>query len=151
MSARAPEVGSGTDSASTTPRALPKLLLSMRKSAKSTLPDPSKSPALQPPTLPKFDDSAENHHVTTVVHATSDGIARPPVDYSFPTRYRDAYLVELEFFLACVCGAQTVPVSHDDVRTNYLLATGLEIATREKRVVQFAEIPTHPAVTGAST
>jgi len=91
---------------------------------------------------------AENHHVTTVVHATNDGIARPPVDYSFPTRYRDAYVAELEFFVRCVRGTHTVPVSHDDVCTNYLLATGLEIAAREKRVVQFDEIRTHPAVTG---
>lgn len=94
---------------------------------------------------------AENHHITTVVHATTEGIARPPVDYSFPTRYRDAYLVELECFVRCVRGTQTVPISHDDVRTNYLLATGLEIAAREKRVVQFDEIPQHPTVTGETT
>ena len=93
---------------------------------------------------------AENRHVTTVVQATSEGIARPTVDYSFPTRYREAYLAELQCFLQCVQGSRDVPVTHDDVRTNYLLAAGLEIAAREKRVVQFEEIEGHPTVSGES-
>ena len=83
---------------------------------------------------------ADNHHVTSVVQATDQGFTRPPVDYSFPTRYREAYLAELECFVRCARGSQQVPITHEEVRTNHLLATGLELAAREKRVVRFDEI-----------
>lgn len=83
---------------------------------------------------------AENRHTTTVTHAAANGFSRPPIDYSFPTRYRDAYLAELKCFACCVRKEQDVPISHADVRTNFLLATGVEIAARERRVVRFDEI-----------
>ena len=84
--------------------------------------------------------TAENRHATTVVSALHRGFVRPPIDYSFPTRYRDAYLNELETFVACARGTEEVPITHEDVRHNHLLASGLEIAARERRVVRFAEI-----------
>ena len=83
---------------------------------------------------------AENRPANTVVHATEGTIAHAPIEYSFPTRYRDAYRAELECFAACARGEREVPISHDDVRTNFLLASGLEIAAREGRVVDFDEI-----------
>ncbi|MCA9214339.1 MAG: Gfo/Idh/MocA family oxidoreductase [Planctomycetales bacterium] len=83
---------------------------------------------------------AENYHNTSVKTATESGFQQPPVDYSFPTRYRDAYLEELKCFVECVRGETSVPISHEDVRINHLLACGLETAAREKRVVCFNEI-----------
>ena len=82
---------------------------------------------------------ADNYHNTSVTHAGLTGFTKPPVDYSFPTRYRDAYLLELQCFVRCVRGEQEVPITHNDVRVNHLLASGLEIAAREKRVVEFGE------------
>jgi myo-inositol 2-dehydrogenase/D-chiro-inositol 1-dehydrogenase len=83
---------------------------------------------------------ADNHHTTTVARATQEGFLRSPVDDSFPTRYREAYLAELRCFVRCARGEEEVPISHADVRTNHLLATGLEIAARQQRVVRFDEI-----------
>ena len=89
---------------------------------------------------------AENRHQTTIVHGGSEGFMKPPVDYSFPTRYRDAYLAELACFVECARGDRDVPITHEDVRNNHLLASGLEIAAREQRVVEFSEIESHPTV-----
>ena len=83
---------------------------------------------------------ADNWHTTSVTRAAESGCTRPPVDFSFPTRYEQAYVSEVECFLKCVNGEMDVPITHDDVRTNHLLANGLELAAREKRVVAFDEL-----------
>ena len=86
---------------------------------------------------------ADNHHKTSVTSASDRGFLRPPVDFSFPTRYREAYQLELESFVRCARGEEPVPITHQDVRVNHLLATGAEIAAREQRVVRFDEIETN--------
>lgn len=83
---------------------------------------------------------ADNYHRTSVTQANVSGFTRPPVDFSFPTRYREAYMLELQCFIRCVLGEQEVPITHHDVRTNHLLASGIELAAREKRVVAFDEM-----------
>ncbi len=83
---------------------------------------------------------ADNQYQSTVSHATKSGFSRPPIDYSFPTRYREAYREELACFVRCVRGEEGVPITHTDVRTNHLLAVGMEVAARECRVVKFEEI-----------
>lgn len=83
---------------------------------------------------------ADNRHETSVSVGTAGGFARSPIEYSFPTRYRDAYLAELESFVDCVRVGKPVPVTHQDVRVNHLLASGLERSARERRVVEFEEI-----------
>jgi len=83
---------------------------------------------------------ADNYHNTSVSHATEHGFRRPTVDYSFPTRYREAYLNELMCFVRCARGDEPVPITHQDVRVNHLLACGLEIAAKERRVVPFADV-----------
>jgi len=83
---------------------------------------------------------ADNWHNTSVTHATASGYSRPLINHSFPTRYREAYKIELDYFIDCVEGKRPVPITHENVRVNHLLACGLEIAAREKRVVAFDEI-----------
>lgn len=83
---------------------------------------------------------ADNYHNTSVTEAGVTGFTKPPVDYSFPTRYREAYLLELQCFVRCARGEEEVPITHADVRVNHLLATGLELAAKEKRVVPFNEV-----------
>ena len=83
---------------------------------------------------------ADNYHNTSVDQATADGFRRPPVDFSFPTRYREAYLLELQCFVRCATRQETVPITHEDVRVNHLLASGLEIAAKEKRVIAFDDV-----------
>jgi myo-inositol 2-dehydrogenase/D-chiro-inositol 1-dehydrogenase len=83
---------------------------------------------------------AENQHINSVLRADPLGFHRSPAEYSFPTRYRAAYLGELECFLNCVRGQQSVPITDQAVRLNHLLATALEIAAREHRVVRLDEV-----------
>ena len=83
---------------------------------------------------------ADNYHNTSLSSASASGFNRPPVDYSFPSRYRDAYLAELQCFVRCARGDEETPITYQDVRTNHLLATGVETAARQKKVVQFNEI-----------
>jgi myo-inositol 2-dehydrogenase/D-chiro-inositol 1-dehydrogenase len=83
---------------------------------------------------------ADNWHNTSVTHATPSGFSRPLIDHSFPTRYKEAYTIELDRFIECLEKKSAVPITRQDVRTNHLLACGLEIAAREKRVVAFDEI-----------
>lgn len=85
---------------------------------------------------------ANNQYPTTVVHATQHGVTKPTIEYSFPTRYREAYRAELACFLACVRGELDVPITYDDVRWNHLLAVGVETAARENRVVACDELET---------
>lgn len=94
--------------------------------------------------LEVFGDSgmllADNYHNTSVTEVSSSGFARPPVGFSFPKRYREAYLQELLCFIRCTRGHEEVPITHEDVRRSHLLATGLEIAARERRVVAYDEL-----------
>lgn len=83
---------------------------------------------------------AENYHNTSLSSATAAGFRLPPVDYSFPSRYRDAYLAELQCFVRCARGEEETPISFRDVRTNHLLATGVEAAARQMSVVRFDTI-----------
>ncbi len=83
---------------------------------------------------------ADNYHNTSLTQAGASGFKTPPVDFSFPTRYREAYLNELKCFVRCARGEQAVPITHNDVRVNHLLASGLRIAAEERRVVQFDDI-----------
>ena len=86
---------------------------------------------------------AENRAPTSTVLSSSDTIRHPPIEHSFPTRYREAYGAELETFLDCVGNGVPVPVSHDDVRWSFVLAEAAERSHRERRPVAI-EPPSPP-------
>lgn len=71
-----------------------------------------------------------NRPQSTVRHALVAGTATAPIDYSFPTRYADAYRNEFECFLACVRGERSVPITHDQVRLVHRLADAAEQSSR---------------------
>jgi myo-inositol 2-dehydrogenase/D-chiro-inositol 1-dehydrogenase len=73
----------------------------------------------------------ENQPRDRVVRSRDDGITRPPVDTSFPSRYREAYQAELACFLACVRGERSVPIDYEDVRRSHRLADAAERSFRE--------------------
>ena len=79
---------------------------------------------------------AENRPQTPVVRSTAAGVAWPPLDHSFPTRYREAYRLELECFLDCIRGGSQVPITHDEVRMAHLLADAAERSFREHAPVR---------------
>ncbi|MDH3684864.1 MAG: Gfo/Idh/MocA family oxidoreductase [Myxococcales bacterium] len=78
---------------------------------------------------------AENRPQNTVVFSGAEGSTRAPIDYSFPTRYFDAYRAEFACFLRCVRGEAHVPISHRDVRLNHRIADAAERSAREGRPI----------------
>ncbi|MCZ6463972.1 MAG: Gfo/Idh/MocA family oxidoreductase [Proteobacteria bacterium] len=84
---------------------------------------------------------SENRPQTMAVRSGEDGISAPPIDYSFPTRYRDAYRLELECFLDCVRGGREVPITHEQVRAVHRLANAAEQSFREGRPVRVEPSP----------
>jgi myo-inositol 2-dehydrogenase/D-chiro-inositol 1-dehydrogenase len=78
---------------------------------------------------------ADNPYRNTVLHATETALARSPIEFSFPTRYREAYLRELICFAECVRDGREAPVTHEQVRWNFRLADAAERSARERRVV----------------
>lgn len=72
----------------------------------------------------------DNRPLTTATRATDAGIARPTIDPSFPTRYRDAYRAELACFLECVRGEREVPITHAEVRRSHAVADAAERSWR---------------------
>lgn len=73
---------------------------------------------------------AGNHLPTEEVHFDPSGVHRPPIEYSFPTRYRDAYRLEFEAFVACALDGAPVPVTPGDARLNFRLADAAEASYR---------------------
>lgn len=82
---------------------------------------------------------AENRSPISTVLANGDGLQRPPIEYSFPTRYRDAYRIELETFIDCVQNGTPTPITHEDVRTSFLLCELAEKSYREGKPLEFAK------------
>ena len=77
-----------------------------------------------------------NRAPTSTVHSTPESRRHPSIEYSFPTRYREAYAAELEAFVDCVLEGSPLPVTHDDARWSFVLADAAERSYREGRPVQ---------------
>jgi predicted dehydrogenase len=60
----------------------------------------------------------------------------PPIEFSFPTRYREGYAAELEAFLDCALDGAPLPISHEDARWSFVLAQAAERSYREARPVE---------------
>ena len=81
---------------------------------------------------------ANNRSSLTTVSSTVPQVTEPPIDFSFPTRYREAYLRELELFRDCVLASDPVPVSHQEVRANFILAEAAEKSCRTGKSISVA-------------
>lgn len=81
---------------------------------------------------------ANNRSSLTTVSSTVTQVTEPPIDFSFPTRYREAYLKELELFRDCVLASDPLPVSHQEVRANFILAEAAEKSCRTGKPVSVA-------------
>lgn len=86
---------------------------------------------------------AENRAPTATVISDQEGITRPTIEYSFPTRYRDAYRIELENFLKCLNPDDNFSpsVSHHDVRMSYILSELGESSARSGKPMR---VESHP-------
>ena len=86
---------------------------------------------------------AENRSPLSTVLSSGDGLLRPTIEHSFPTRYREAYRQELAVFSDCLREGTPMPVSHDDVRMSFILSELGEQSHREARPLRVTD---HPAL-----
>jgi len=85
---------------------------------------------------------AENRSPVSTVLSSDEGLLRPTIEHSFPTRYRQAYRQELTAFSDCLREGAPVPVTHEDVRMSFILSELGEQSHREARPIRVSE---HPA------
>ncbi|MDP6795867.1 MAG: Gfo/Idh/MocA family oxidoreductase [Verrucomicrobiota bacterium] len=85
---------------------------------------------------------AENRSPVSTVLSSDEGLLRPTIEHSFPTRYREAYRQELTAFSNCLREGEPVPVTHKDVRMSFILSELGEQSHREARPLRVSE---HPA------
>jgi myo-inositol 2-dehydrogenase/D-chiro-inositol 1-dehydrogenase len=81
-----------------------------------------------------------NRPRTLTLQAGKGGVVAPPIDFSFPTRYRDAYRLELECFLECVRGEREAPVTRQDVLRTHGVADAAERSYREGQPVRIEPV-----------
>ena len=86
---------------------------------------------------------AENQSPVSTVLSSDEGLLRPTIEHSFPTRYREAYLQELTAFSDCLREGAPVPITHEDVRMSFILSELGEQSHREARPIRVSE---HPAL-----
>ena len=65
---------------------------------------------------------AENRLPITTLLSNNDGLLKPKIEHSFPTRYREAYQRELEAFRDCILQGAPTPITHQDVRMSFILS-----------------------------
>jgi len=85
---------------------------------------------------------AENRSPVSTVLSSDEGMLRPTIEHSFPTRYQEAYRQELTAFSNCLREGGPVPVTHKDVRMSFILSELGEQSHREARPLRVSE---HPA------
>ena len=79
-----------------------------------------------------------NQTDTTVVRASIQGVAIDPNCYSFPTRYRDAYRIELEHFIQCVRDNEQPLLTHEDVRKTAIICDAANKSLGSGELVKIA-------------
>jgi myo-inositol 2-dehydrogenase/D-chiro-inositol 1-dehydrogenase len=87
---------------------------------------------------------AENRSPVSTVLSSGEGLLRPTIEHSFPTRYREAYRQELVVFSDCLREGTPLPVTHEDVRMSFILSELGEQSHREGRPLRLSD---HPALT----
>jgi myo-inositol 2-dehydrogenase/D-chiro-inositol 1-dehydrogenase len=76
---------------------------------------------------------SENRYPQSTVLSSEAGVSRPPIEFSFPSRYREAYQRELETFRKCVVEGIPLPITYEDVRMSFVLSDLAERSYREGR------------------
>ena len=78
---------------------------------------------------------AENRSPRSTVHSSAEGVTRPTIEHSFPTRYREAYVEELRVFQDCVTNGRELPISEEDVVMSHRLCDMAERSFKEGQPV----------------
>ena len=73
-----------------------------------------------------------------VLWSSKEGVASPMLQFSFPERYKEAYLLELDTFVSIVLDPSLpCPISKADVLLSSRVADACETSLKEGRVVTF--------------
>lgn len=77
----------------------------------------------------------QNPPKTALVHANVDGVTSDVLSYSFPDRFREAYLLEMNSFIEVIQGKQAPRVHWNASRMATVVAEAARIAAVEKKLV----------------
>jgi len=83
---------------------------------------------------------AENRSATSTVLSNAEGVGRPKIEHSFPSRYREAYVEELRAFAKTLKEPSKCPITEEDVRTSHQLCDAAEQSYREQKPIKI-ELP----------
>ncbi len=76
---------------------------------------------------------SENRFPLSTVLSSEAGVSQPSIEFSFPSRYREAYQRELDTFRKCVIEDIPLPITYEDVRMSFVLSDLAERSYREGR------------------
>ena len=83
---------------------------------------------------------AENRSATSTVLSNAEGVGRPKIEHSFPSRYREAYVEELRAFARTLQVPSQCPITEQDVCTSHQLCDAAEQSYREQKPIKI-ELP----------
>jgi len=81
--------------------------------------------------------TADNELDNSLSIYTKDGIKQSPTRYSFPQRYKNAYLGELEHFEQSIRNGELWNVTKEEAVLSHLIADAGYVSAREGRIVNF--------------
>ena len=82
---------------------------------------------------------AENRSPVSTLLSNKEGLHRSTIEHSFPSRYREAYRLELVAFLKCINEKTPAPVTHEEVRMSFILSELGEQSYRENKPQRVSE------------
>ena len=91
---------------------------------------------------------AENRAPVSTELSNKEGLHRPTIEHSFPSRYKEAYQRELVEFLECINEGKPAPVAHEEVRMSFILSELGEQSHRENKPLKVSD---HPGLAGSGS
>ena len=83
---------------------------------------------------------AENRSAASTVLSNAEGVGRPKIEHSFPSRYREAYVEELRAFARTLQLPSQCPITEQDVCTSHQLCDAAQQSYREQKPIKI-ELP----------
>ncbi|XP_068205694.1 uncharacterized oxidoreductase YrbE-like isoform X2 [Palaemon carinicauda] len=85
---------------------------------------------------PKGMLSAANERPYNLINSTADGESQPPIKYSFPSRYHEGYVAEVEHFCDIIQGLDKTSVTGKNTMNISIIASALEESVKTGRMVE---------------
>lgn len=85
---------------------------------------------------PKGMVSAANERPYNLTSSTVDGDSQPPIQYSFPSRYYEGYIAEVEHFCDVIQGLDEASIPGKNTMNVSIIASALEESVKTGRMIQ---------------